>query len=847
MAGETDDIVLQLAGDTKQFEGAIKRALGIVKGASSDMVAAFERAGTSMDGAGNKATKLQKQIEALTGVNSGMKDRAADIDAYGAQLDALRAKYNPLFAAQQQYLKSLSEINQAAKVGALTEKERVAAIDKTKSAFVNQVQGIRGVSVANTEIAKTGQLASYELVNLSRQIQDVFVSLVSGQSVGTVFIQQGTQIADVYGSSKTGTVGGSLKQVGGIISSVITPMRLLGVGVAATGALALASLSSWKTYTLQLDDTARAAGANTKALAQLQAAASIKGISFDDFTKGIEQFGKDVYDAKNNMGGLAEVLRVNGMRASDFEDALGKVADLIKNAKSDQQALSILQQAGLPATMQWVRLLQGGKDGLKAAKDAAVLFGDSADKEMIDKARQFDEAWNKVQTNFSQGWRNAAVNAGGYIQTLLNLIPKAAPLSLDLPPGLKTAFLANALKNGRGTTLTADSDVSGSYSFMQPKAGKKTEDPKTVQDRITKEQQYLSLLGQTTTATEARRQVELQLQAAAIAGVSIDSKRAEVLKKLAEENVLGITAIKQQADSYRVEAGTVGLAVGQATAYVAAQNALNEARRNGRALTAQNIADINKEAEALGRAAQAAANRRLGSDINFERSQIGLSDGEQSANSRIRSVFGDDVNSAQAQFYKQQLLINDAMRQYNDAGKDAFKGLAQDLLAGKSAMEALTGALNKVASKLIDMAADSLWSNAFGGKSGAGIGGFFANLFGGGSTPTTVTGLGAGTGGLSFPMFANGTNYATGGLALVGERGPELVNLPRGSSVTPNHDLASAMGGSVSTQISVSIDARGADREGLARVEGQIAMLKSELPSRVVSAVQDAKKRRVLA
>jgi len=42
------------------------------------------------------------------------------------------------------------------------------------------------------------------------------------------------------------------------------------------------------------------------------------------------------------------------------------------------------------------------------------------------------------------------------------------------------------------------------------------------------------------------------------------------------------------------------------------------------------------------------------------------------------------------------------------------------------------------------------------------------------------------------PAFANGTNFAPGGMALVGERGPELVNLPRGSQVIPND----ALGGS---------------------------------------------------
>ena len=37
--------------------------------------------------------------------------------------------------------------------------------------------------------------------------------------------------------------------------------------------------------------------------------------------------------------------------------------------------------------------------------------------------------------------------------------------------------------------------------------------------------------------------------------------------------------------------------------------------------------------------------------------------------------------------------------------------------------------------------------------------------------------------------FAGGTDSAPGGVALVGEKGPELVNLPRGSQVIPNHKI----------------------------------------------------------
>jgi hypothetical protein len=47
------------------------------------------------------------------------------------------------------------------------------------------------------------------------------------------------------------------------------------------------------------------------------------------------------------------------------------------------------------------------------------------------------------------------------------------------------------------------------------------------------------------------------------------------------------------------------------------------------------------------------------------------------------------------------------------------------------------------------------------------------------------------------PGDAGGTNFAPGGLSLVGERGPELVNLPRGAGVMSNRELRSLGGTSV--------------------------------------------------
>jgi hypothetical protein len=43
------------------------------------------------------------------------------------------------------------------------------------------------------------------------------------------------------------------------------------------------------------------------------------------------------------------------------------------------------------------------------------------------------------------------------------------------------------------------------------------------------------------------------------------------------------------------------------------------------------------------------------------------------------------------------------------------------------------------------------------------------------------------------PGFAGGTSSAPGGLSLVGESGPELVNLPKGAGVTPTFQTLQAL------------------------------------------------------
>jgi hypothetical protein len=81
------------------------------------------------------------------------------------------------------------------------------------------------------------------------------------------------------------------------------------------------------------------------------------------------------------------------------------------------------------------------------------------------------------------------------------------------------------------------------------------------------------------------------------------------------------------------------------------------------------------------------------------------------------------------------------------------------------------------------------------------------------------------------PQFADGTDFASGGPAIVGERGIEIVNLPRGAQVIPNH----ALGGSTIHIGGPTLTVMGSvNDDNMPRVEAMIAAASK----RTVAAVQ---------
>jgi len=133
-----------------------------------------------------------------------------------------------------------------------------------------------------------------------------------------------------------------------------------------------------------------------------------------------------------------------------------------------------------------------------------------------------------------------------------------------------------------------------------------------------------------------------------------------------------------------------------------------------------------------------------------------------------------DVVAAMAEATKNQTDAQDESKQSAQYAAAAQAGLA--LANGQSAKAIIAQSLSVA---IAEATKDAIMALPFP-----------ANLIAAAAMPVAVMGLFN-----AIPEFATGTSFAPGGMALVGERGPEMVNLPKGASVTPNHLMGGGMGG----------------------------------------------------
>lgn len=372
---------------------------------------------------------------------------------------------------------------------------------------------------------------------------------------------------------------------------------------------ALVALFNLNAELAKTGDIARRIGANSGSFQGIDFAATVKGVK--DFPDAMLKFNDQVDRARAGLGDLGTLFRVNRITVGSTEDALLKVADLVKNAATEAQKFSILQQAGLPASREMARLMEQGADSIRKQAAEATKFTD----DQLRRAQELDDKFNELWAGFVRGAKKAFLEIadfpqeGSTLRYLLDVAQGKKEFKIKFALQAEPGSILDRLTGGGGALpaipvipVMKGADLpspTGTRLTVTP--GGTTVDPARVKELLGLEQQRIGVLGQLASIEQQVRSVEIGIQLARLGGVKVTKDEETALLSLARAQALGTAQIRAQADSQKIEADTLFMSAGQAAAYRAVWEKVYEARRAGRPLNEQQIRDLQQEAAELAR------------------------------------------------------------------------------------------------------------------------------------------------------------------------------------------------------------------------------------------------------
>lgn len=708
-------------------------------------------------------------------------ERGKDLEEYGRRLDALRARYNPLYAQIQQYKSALVEIRQAHAFGAISADEMTSAIQRERRATLDSIAALKNRKTAIEANQGGGQ--RFQTANIAAQFQDIGVTAAMGMSPMMIALQQGTQLSAILNTMDKPVLG-----LAEAFKSVLNPVSLLTMGFVAAGAALIQYFSSTSSGVKTSEDLLkkheenirRIGPAYEEALAaknkyfltnpDVAAAdsADVERKKLETLKQAAQQAYSDIRTAMTGsvMGsrGSDDMFRFNA--AKEALDAFKKSIDAGKPAVDVfADSIAKLEKSGALSAKAATAL----RDKIAVAREEMdklnninpfdkVLFSFQQMQSAIDKVNPQDLSGRLADLENKLGDLRSRMQAGKVsTEELDRTIRNLAAANPDL-----SAIIAEIGRVGKAALQTKSDIESLQGTVTTPKSGRvSTPDARDAslnfEMRWGEQKDDDSLIGKLEKQSEELERIANKRDKIGQADRNayrdlLKSAQDRIDQMKLEEQLIGKTGIA--AETLRFEL-----------------DLLQKAEDKGRSATAEQTKALKEKAAAYGEIAEKVAAARMGEELMFERQQMFRSPTEQRVFGELRNL-GIDPSSAAGEQIAQQIRLNEAIQQSIDLSKDFASSFVSDIMSGKSAAEALTNSLSKLADRLLSMALDQAINSLFG------------SLFGGAS--------GGGNSLFSLPKFADGTNYAPGGMAIVGERGPELVNLPRGSQVVPNHKMRAA-------------------------------------------------------
>ncbi len=208
------------------------------------------------------ATSAQARINSTFAIGTKATDNGATNPQMGSafeDLDRLRLEFVPLEKAAAQYQDRLKQLKLLKPH--MDADEYTAALLREEAAHKRVVKSIEE---SGSGASKSFRLTGYELTNLAYQANDAFTMLASGSSSFQVLATQGGQVYQILSGTRGGLTAG-LKNLGTVVSGLLTPTRLAGGAMAGLGIAAVLAYRDWSTSWNALDNSLQGLGKTTKA------------------------------------------------------------------------------------------------------------------------------------------------------------------------------------------------------------------------------------------------------------------------------------------------------------------------------------------------------------------------------------------------------------------------------------------------------------------------------------------------------------------------------------------------------------------------------------------------------
>lgn len=359
------------------------------------------------------------------------------------------------------------------------------------------------------------------------------------------------------------------RQVQSSSMAIERQMSSIGAGLKAglAGALAGAAaafgvaIKSAISDAAKIGDVADKIGITTDELQGLSYGAVQADLGFDELSDNLTRFSRLLGEAQKGQGDLLALLEANGysraaVQAMSLSDALKVVADLTRNARTEQDQLQVTAAAfGGRAGAAMIEFLRTGSEGLRQFGEGAKDAGAIIDEALIKKAQDIDDRWAALMQSLRMKTQGAVL----FIADQFSKIPTST--------GAFSADQVAARRQGAASQASINPPVRGvgsaGFSFTPSLPAVQTVIPDAEAQREAERAAQAAQRERERAAAEALRQRQAELKAI-----------EDVISALEFENAqLGRNALQQEIAAQQRQAGvTAASAQGKAIADLVTAN-----------------------------------------------------------------------------------------------------------------------------------------------------------------------------------------------------------------------------------------------------------------------------------